>query len=508
MSKGTLYNLVHSLSKGEKRKFKIELAKYKTGKSSNLSVLFDLYNKQEVFDESRFLASITDSKLASNLSYEKFRLQKAIITYLGNNADGLMTAKLMNTFNQVLILASKRQFELALKYAENGRKLAAKIGSNFFVHLFVDEKINIYNELPNIDFANQLKLINLSIKSENLYHLKHNYMMLYQKAEYLSTLINPLPEKDVIKGIKEITESIYYKDESLAIDLNCKENLYDAKATIYGFQKEYDKQLEYKKKVYDLNKEYIGVTEKFLFNYIASIINYSFLLIQLDKIEKANSCIEELNKISVKYKNTVDDLSKTMIDTNLVCLNLKILSKKGKHKEVCKYVLNKKNKIDYLISNSIDDLKNEYYNLIISNLFAEKLFEELINKQADYIDLLNGSYSKYCYHNIKLYTFLANYELKNDRMLRSIFDSYYYYCRHNGLTKKQHKVIAKLLRKLCQYPENKIVSKLCLEVLESFKDEDLIENEQINYFISWLEDKVNFSNNEVQAKTVKIQHKK
>jgi len=491
MSKDTLYNLIQTLSKSEKRKFRMELYKYRTSKSGHLILLFDLYNNIKDFDEEKLDTAIKDAKFSINPTYDKHRLQKKLVSYIGSINDNSILKKLQNLWIQVLALYSKRQFELALKYADQGIKVAKKESSNFFFYLFVNEKINISQELPKLNASKQLQLINQSIESENLYHMKHVYTMLYQKAECLVNQINSLPEPEISKGINEITNSVYFKDESLALDNYCKEYLYDVKSNVYNYKENYNKELEYRKKTFDIYSQYENIPQEAFFNYVASGFNYISVLIKLGKIRLGRECLEVIGEMVVKNKDRVDKFVNSTYEINKDYFELDFSSRCFEASEVVKNVSLNQDLINQKISSATILVKNDFYDLIIANYFGAGQFEEVIIFQNEYAELLKGNCDKQCFYNVKLYTFLANYELGNLRVLQSLFDAFYYFCRQNGFEKQRYKEVFKILRKLCNNPPKELVSELCQNSLKEYEKIGFFKRHHLNYLLCWMKSKAN-----------------
>ncbi|MFB0925750.1 MAG: hypothetical protein QMB65_10815, partial [Vicingaceae bacterium] len=77
-----LHQLIKSLSKSEKRSFKLFANRHTIGEKNNYIQLFDAIDKQENYDEAILIKKLKDKKLTDNLSSVKVQLYNLILKNL------------------------------------------------------------------------------------------------------------------------------------------------------------------------------------------------------------------------------------------------------------------------------------------------------------------------------------------------------------------------------------------------------------------------------------------
>ena len=77
-----LFQLIKSLSKSEKRSFKLFANRHTIGDKNNYIELFDAIEKQIVYDEALLVKKIKDQKLVNNISSIKVQLYNLILKSL------------------------------------------------------------------------------------------------------------------------------------------------------------------------------------------------------------------------------------------------------------------------------------------------------------------------------------------------------------------------------------------------------------------------------------------
>lgn len=85
-----LYQLIHKLSKSEKRAFKIYISKYKSEKDQKIAQLFDLLNKMSEYDEAKLLEVFSKSQLNYHLhKLKNFLLNALSDIHFKNNDESI-----------------------------------------------------------------------------------------------------------------------------------------------------------------------------------------------------------------------------------------------------------------------------------------------------------------------------------------------------------------------------------------------------------------------------------
>ena len=66
-----VFDLIHSLTRNEKRYFKVAAGQHAVGEKKNYVVLFDAYDRLKEYDPEKLVKALKGTRIAKNLSSEK-----------------------------------------------------------------------------------------------------------------------------------------------------------------------------------------------------------------------------------------------------------------------------------------------------------------------------------------------------------------------------------------------------------------------------------------------------
>ncbi len=122
-----LHKLIHSMSKPEKRYFKVFSSRHIIGDSNNYQVLFDAIDKQDEYDEAKLLKKFKDRSFIHRFSISKNRLYAAVLKSLDSfHSNSSVEAQLHKQLHAVEILYNKSLYDQSLKLLHSARKIASK----------------------------------------------------------------------------------------------------------------------------------------------------------------------------------------------------------------------------------------------------------------------------------------------------------------------------------------------------------------------------------------------
>ncbi len=120
-----LYQLIHSLSKGEKRYVKIFASKHLIGEANNYLLLFDAILAQEEYDEEALKRAFANTKFIRHLTSEKVYLYKFILRSMRSfNSEKSIENELKEGLADVQFLMDKRLLAQAMKNLSKIKKMA------------------------------------------------------------------------------------------------------------------------------------------------------------------------------------------------------------------------------------------------------------------------------------------------------------------------------------------------------------------------------------------------
>lgn len=121
----TLHRLIHSMSKPEKRYFKIFTSRHVIGDSNNYQVLFDAISKQQEYDEEKLLHKFRNEAFAQRFSIAKNRLYNTILKSLDSfHSNSSVQTQVKRQIHYVEILYRRSLYDQAAKLLKSVKKTA------------------------------------------------------------------------------------------------------------------------------------------------------------------------------------------------------------------------------------------------------------------------------------------------------------------------------------------------------------------------------------------------
>lgn len=122
-----LHKLIKSLSKPEKRYFKVFSSRHIIGDENNYQTLFDAIDKQEEYDEEKLMKKFKDKSFVSRFSIAKNRLYNAILKSLDSfHSNSSIEAQIHRQVHAAEILYNKSLYDQSMKVLTSAKKSAEK----------------------------------------------------------------------------------------------------------------------------------------------------------------------------------------------------------------------------------------------------------------------------------------------------------------------------------------------------------------------------------------------
>jgi hypothetical protein len=120
-----LFFLIKSLSKAEKRSFKLFVQQHARDGKNNYTLLFDAIDRMDKYDHKVLVKSMEGKMLTKNISTIKVQLNELILRSLRQNTSALkIRAKLMQQMDYLEILFEKGLYSQCKKSLEKAKKMA------------------------------------------------------------------------------------------------------------------------------------------------------------------------------------------------------------------------------------------------------------------------------------------------------------------------------------------------------------------------------------------------
>ncbi len=229
--KDALFMLVKSLSKSEKRQFKLYVGRLGINAHANFMSLFNLLDKVNDFDEALILNKTHIKK--QQISNTKAHLYKQILVSLRfNPVHQNVRAHIREQFDFAAILYSKGLYKQSLKILDKSKELALKNGENNLAFEIVEFEKVIESQYITRSMSNRAKDLTKQAKS-----LSQKNVRISKLSNLSLQLYSLLLKEGYVKNDSDAKALIKYFNKRLPdyalSDLGFKEKLFLYKAYLW-----------------------------------------------------------------------------------------------------------------------------------------------------------------------------------------------------------------------------------------------------------------------------------
>lgn len=499
-SKDNLFQLIKSLSQSEKRFFKLEAAKYSKKGDNDYIQLYDLLDKQEVYDESLVKKKLKGSKILKRFSGVKNYLYKMILKSLTQyHAERNSHQRITTLLQQIDILFNKGIYKAAHKLLRKARKIAEEyqlLGYHIILsewdHRFADLEDKFWKTekkmtaIQEQEWA-QLELLQEKLKLERLHEEVVTYM--YKEGMprteegrqiYRDTLTNP-----ILLNAKD-SDQYYLK------------NLYHSLNGLCHYMcMNHEDSLKHSKKRVELFEASPEILQENNHDYAISSFNLLQILTINHKIDEAlsqlNKVLEFINQPNIQMEERSREfffLVEYYHSTNIYMLI-------GAFKEVCNIGIRFKATYDKI---QAEGKKNRLFFVVPVNLMLSHFILEQYEEALEWCRLiLNDSSNTVRLDTlgfVRLYHLLIQYELENHSILDYYIDSTQRFLNEHNNFKELERHIIRFVKKISSRGRwdsglDKIFRD-SREKISKFNEEDSYESHFLRHYhlLEWLDSKI------------------
>ena len=489
-----LFQLIKSLTKAEKRYFKVYTSKQKAFEDAKFIKLFDLIDKQKVYNESKIIEKEPGIK-AQQISNLKAHLFRQVLKSLRSfNPDEDIDIQIRELLDHSTILYNKCMYDQCVKMLEKAKQTAEKHDKNMllleitefekrlvtkYIRTNIEDKVSSLikaSDHINEKINNISTFSNLTIKLYSFY-LKIGFLRNHKDFELVNSfLYSTLP---------------VFQEDKLSFDE--KMYLYNSFVGYYFFIQDFERGYEYAKKWLGLFDDQPDVIVPKLEMYIRAINN---LLVAQNKLHKYDEFIITIQKLDAIKNNTDFKLTEN--------IRLLLFKYSATHKINRYFMLGEfteGSKIIPEIADSLEDFEHLldtnyitiFYYKFACMYFGDDNYRQVVFWLNKIINMKDVDLRSDIHGFARILNLISHYELGNiDLVDYYIRSTYRFLIKKNDLHLFQ-KIIMKFLRKLSSITRDQLT--------DAFKDlrEQLIplndkfyERRSFIYFdiVSWLESKI------------------
>ena len=496
--KDDIISLIQSLSKSEKRYFKLFVDKNTKGESNHYKKLFDLIERagtaekkviQNLYRDDNFMRS--QYRVYKHLTYKM--ILKSLTAY---HSEKSIDDQIQESIRQAKVLFDKNLYTQAAKMLEKVKYIASK--HEKYPHLLEiirwQKKIIvsslIYGMTTEKDIIQLIEEEESSIhKIENISKYWKQNMLIYM---VFRTKGVAREQEDIERYNLKINVPVL-KNEELALSYQAKLNFHFAYATYYGSTNKLKEAYTSSKKILDLMESHLNQIEEDPKQYCVALYNLLYYIKYLKKYEEFFTTIPKLKAMSKRFPE-IDENIRSVILSNAYNLEFGIYIDIGQFEKAATILA----EMEALLQNKTnsDAMFELVFNVNRALLyFGNKDYQKaifcnnlILNKKKE--DLREDQYSY-----AKIFQLILHFEKGNSELLPYLVKSCYRYLLQKN---KLHKIENTFLLFIRTKAFHISTKKDQIEAFKALREELIIASEDsigarfLEFFdiISWLESKI------------------
>jgi len=488
-----LFDLIKSLSKQEKRYFKLYASRHVIGKQNTYVRLFDTIEKQKEYDEVKIKKKFEGETFVKQLHVTKNYLYNLILNSLRQFNEAKSEDKFPMLIRNVQLLIDKGLYKQSEKLLKRARKTALE--NEQFLQLLEVYKWEHRITHGSKDSKGLKQYIDVDFQQElealDKYKNYLQFQLLHDQVFYRYWKKGSLRKQADKEALQQLFQQELYENAQNAYSFSAKMFYHNARFSYHYLAGELDKCYEHIRQqvaLYEnLNKS--NKLGKRINRYIGSLNNLFVIQKQMGKEKESLQTIQQMRKLSPNSKKAKAD-----IIASSYILEIDLYLSKGKFSKG----IQKLQGLEVDLKNQFDKLDVQQRLILFYNLAYLYFGAGKFNRALDWINLLLNDPDLKKREDIhsfgNILNLLIHYELGNDDLLEYIVKSTYRFLSKRKLLFKVESIMLQFLKK---YP-NWINQQQMQSAFQGLHDELLLltkdeyEKQAFEYFdfVSWLRGKM------------------
>lgn len=488
-----LFQLIKSLTKQEKRYFKLHASRHVIGKENKYVKLFDAIDKQPVYNEGQIKKKFKHAPITRQLHVAKNYLYQLILDSLRNYHESKSEDKFHTLLRNAQLLFNKGLYDQSEKVLNKAKKSA--VDNERFLQLLEIFRWEHQIAHSQNDFKWLEQYIQAGILEE--YHLLEKYRNFLEFQALNDRVFIPYWRKGAIRtkkekeALTELFEQPLFQNVENAKSFYARYFYHNSRFSFHLFMGDFQPSYEHIQQLVAMfaRLEKSKIKGKLVRNYSSALINQYIVQSQLGLTKDIPHTLEQLRNVptdSAEQKRRLIIRSFNLeidfyINTGQFQTGLQQIEQLLQNFDKLHRDVNKQQRLGL------------YYNLAYLHFGASDYDHALdwINRLLNDPDLKTRQ-DIHCFG--RLLNLIIHYELGNDQLLEYIVKSTYRFLSNRQRLFKVESVMLKLMR---HYPkwitsrEKQAGFRLLIEELKALKKEEL-EKRAFEYFdfISWMKSQI------------------
>jgi len=440
-----LYDLVHTLTKSEKRYIKVQSG---IGEKDYL-LLFDALLAQKSFDENQLIKDHIDARFIKHLAVNKQYLYELLLKSLRRFNQKSLENKVIEKLDAANVLIEKGLFKAAERELQKGHKIANK-------YEFFELQIMLNSLQKKLLAQRQFKskddnAIHQIFKTETncLEQLKNTneYWYLSQQIVQFQMRFQKIQTEEQKEYIKNLSQSPKFHNSDLAT--NFKSKLY-----FYQINSTYQFMLGNVEKAYEINSQFLDFLDKqphflvlYAERYLATLNN---MLIDSLVIGKYEMLDEGINRLAMtlerkEFKSIKNIESRVFRQRYLLLINWSL--SQHDFTKAMDWIPEIETGLAQFDKKIEKHHRITFYYLVAYLLFLNKRFEDAIKWNNYILNETKEDVVKEIFHFARILNLLIHFELGNHDLLDSLLLSTPKYLKSRRTIYETEKALFRFLRK-------------------------------------------------------------
>jgi hypothetical protein len=489
-----LHQLIRSLSKPEKRYFKLYSSRHIIGEQNNYVKLFDAIEKQKEYNEAALLQQFKKETFSKQFSIAKSRLYDSILRSLdAYNSDSSVDSQLKNMLHYAEILFKKTLYEQCVRILMSAKKLATKYEKHIaLLEIYKWEKELIEKDnysgkseqdIKDILLQDELVINKIKIHKE-FWNIKSRFFQLLNKQGkarnqneiekfkgIIDTTLLKIPENELTTATKYLSNHIY-------------------SAYYFGIG-------DYKNSYKFLQKNVLLIeSTTFIFKeepniYFSVLTNLIYVASQLKRYPEVFVYLQKLRAIPHTLETNKNEDLEVKLFSSAYSIELTLYAQMGEFEKALKLFPEIELGIEKY-AGKINKVRRSYFyfNMAIICFGAEKYTQALkwTNKLLNDSEI-DESKDMYCF--TQLLNLIIHIELKHDDLIPYAFKSTHRYLKSRNRVYKFENLFLDFIGKIMKTKSREEQQKHYKRLRDEMKklQSDAFEKTAFEYFdfISWAE---------------------
>ncbi|MCC6689976.1 MAG: hypothetical protein IT235_00445 [Bacteroidia bacterium] len=494
-----LFELVRSLTKAEKRYFKLYGGEA-SGKHKNYIRLFDIIAEQKENDNEAIKKNLLKHGTGINFNFAKNYLKNIVVESLVSlHANATVDSRLGQMISAVKLLRKKvfyTQSKILLKRAEN---LAIKAEQfNRLLDIYSLQSAGL-NSQHDIDILEKKMLVSRKIDNLTAYYILSVKVNLYGSRKDLSRSRNEISE---LKKI--LADSGIMKDEKSALSISAKIIFHHINAIFHYFSDNHKSALNDLYKRLQCQEELPFYINDMPLSYRVCLGNIIASNMMLKDYAQAEIYLNKLMSFPAKYGVVLNESARASILHEQYFIKLLIYINTGKVKMISTLLVNIEDKI-IVFSNFLTDIERiTFYYYIAYAYFTCQNFIRSIDWLNKIIDETDLSKREDFHSMVRILNIINHYELGRVELISYLERSARRFIKQKNRMYKTETVMFRFFRKGLLEINHKneaipVFKELKNTLKELFKDPFEARITEYFDFMSWIDSKIeNRSFNEIK----------